>query len=361
MANGAVIQAIHSCAVQACILVLLAAAGCARLSAPAPDDPVQEFTLPPLEDSVISLPLTIRSRADRSPEGSGAEGGRGSAAERLKKFLNRQAAKFDEGALQNEYAQMAAGWAWDALQTPIKLKEDYYLALNPQALRLSLPQEGSTGAGNAFAVVELIARPKITAAPAQEFSRPTPSFSTTTAQQGKGFHLALKTELSFTRLSLELTERFKNKTYTTAGRRFVVENVLMYASGASAVLAARVSGDVEGTLYLSGIPRYDRETRRLFLDKLDYTLATRDLLATAAEWMLHSELRGRLEEKTTWPLGDRLDEARELLTGALNRDLGRHVSLSGTIARIELQALGLTRDAIRAVFRADGVVELKVF
>ncbi len=349
----------------ACLILILSLSGCARLSIPAPDDPVTQLVQPAIEDSVITLPLTVQTKTaglDRLLEGGGNESSHGSISGKIRKFLNKQATKLDDCLLQNEYIQLAAGWAWQALQSPLKLKEDYYLLLNPEALKLSLPAERSEISEGTFAVVELIAKPKIVAGKApQVISRSTPSLTLEAVPQGKGFHLALETEISFAFISRELTERLKNKIYAMGNRSMKIEGIRVYASGDSAVLEVRISGDREGTLYLSGIPHYDAGTRKLVIRNLDYTVATKNILVKAADWMVHTELRARLEEQAQWPLGERIDEAGVLLTKALNREINRHIAISGTISRVQPVAIGLTMDSIKAVLAVDGAVKLKVF
>ena len=349
----------------ACLLLILSVSGCARLSIPAPDDPVQQLVQPAIEDSVITLPLTVQTKTaggDRLSEGGGNDNPRGTIAGKIRKFLNRQTAKFDDRLLQHAYVQLAAGWAWEALQSPVKLKDDYYLLLNPEALKLLFPAEHGDASESTLAVMELLAKPKIAVGKApQVISRSTPSISLATVPQGKGFHLALETEVSFALISGELTDRLKNKTYVMGGRSMTIEGIRVYASGSSAVLEVRVSGDREGTLYLSGIPQYNAETRKLSIRNIDYTVATKNILVHTADWMVHTELRARLEEQAQWPLGERIDEAGVLLTKALNREINRHIAITGTISRVQPVAIGLTLDSIKAVLVVDGAVELKVF
>jgi len=353
-ADACIRRAAHIAA--ACMLAAMLG-GCARFSVPAPDNPIQSVVLPAVEDSVIQLPLKLELR------GTGLhsllEGLPGQTGGRVRKFLNRQALKYDEGFVQQEFVQRAAAAVWEAGQTPMNLGDDFPLVLNPRAVRLVIPQQSAVSDGT-VAVLELVARPKLVAgAPPAIVSHATPSISLSSETEGAGFHVALETEIPFERISRELTERQKEKSYSLGGTVHI-NGVRMYASGASVILEAEVAGDRQGTLYLSGMPYYDAGKRMLTVHGLDYTLATRDVLARSADWLLHSGIREKIAEQAQWPLAERLDAARELLTRALNRDINSRVSLTGSVTRIEPVAAGVTPGSLKAVFRVDGTAEFKV-
>jgi hypothetical protein len=149
--------------------------------------------------------------------------------------------------------------------------------------------------------------------------------------------------------------------YPANGKTVIVEKVRLYGSGASVVMAISVKGTVKGTIYLTGMPSYDSSTRTLSVQNPEYTVETKQVLVRAADWLLHSGMRDRIAERATWPIGDRIDAEKEILSRALNRDLNEHVNISGKIYDLRPVSVGVTANAIRVVLVADGTVEVSVF
>jgi hypothetical protein len=339
---------------------------CASLPIPAPQDAAIAFEQPPIEDSTIAVPLSVSIRSgipaiDSFLERQGSDGSVGSAAARVRKFLERQASKHED-LLQNEYVKQAAVRAWDALQQPVRVQDDVFLLLNPESLQVSPSTEQNGMNRGAVAVLEITARPKLFAGSRPEpASHPTPSFTVGSAPRHKGFHLALESVISFDFVGRELTEQFRNKVYAHKGRTLKIEDVRAYASGKAVVLAVRIDGERKGTIYLSGIPEYDGASRSLVLRNLDYTVETRNVLDRIADWMLHTELRRKLEDRAKWPLDRRMDEARRVLDSALNREITQHVAFEGAVKDIRPVFVGCVAGSIKTVLVADGDVEVRVF
>ncbi|HTG00600.1 MAG TPA: DUF4403 family protein [Nitrospirota bacterium] len=341
----------------ACVLLVLAMAGCAHFVVPAPHDPVVPLVPPHIEDSLIVLPLRVQTNIPGVD--SLLEDPHGALGARIRKFLSRQASKFDDQLLRSESVQHIAGLAWETLQSPVRIADDTYLLLDLQAMRLSIPPLGREGAENVHAILELTARPKILAGVAPEtISRSTPSLSLAAAPGTTGFRVVVESETSFSKISAALTEQQKGKIYRLGNSVVQIAGVRLYPSGKDVVLEVHVTGDKEGTVYLSGVPDYDIASQTLYLRNLDYTVDTRNVLDRAAEWMLHTEIRGKMEEQARWPLGERMEDAARHLNKALNRELTSHLYLTGTISRIQPVAVGVTAHSIKAVFTLEGAAEL---
>jgi hypothetical protein len=93
---------------------------------------------------------------------------------------------------------------------------------------------------------------------------------------------------------------------------------------------------------------------------VEYTIETQQVLAKAADWLLHTKLQESLAERATWPMGDKIDAAKDQLSNALNRDLNQYVSLKGKILTLRPGAVGITATSLTAVFIVDGIVEMNV-
>ncbi len=338
--------------------------GCAHITIPAPESPVIPLSEPVIEDSTINLPITVSLKSlSHDLERAFSKGNEHdrtdqerNIAGKIQGFLQRQASKKDNNLLQSFYVRQVAGRAWDALQGPVKLTDDLFLLINPRAATISpLSEPGDT----IRVVVGLVAKPKLVARPVPSTpAQPLPTLTLTAVPPEKGFHIALESELSFEYLGNELTKKMGGREYPANGATLVIENVTLYGSGDAVVVAVRVKGAVRGAIYLTGTPLYDEAARSFALRNLEYTVETKQVLVKAADWLLHSRLKDSLAERTTWFVGDRIDAAKGLLAGALNRKLNQHVGISGNIGVLRLVSVGITKNSIKAVLVADGTAEL---
>ncbi len=278
-------------------------------------------------------------------------------AGKIRGFFQRQTLK-KENLAENPFLRQQIGKAWDALQKPIRLKDGWSLLLQPQSVSLSALSEESETVG---LVAEVVGKPVLVAGPAAPTGlQALPAFSISDAPVDKGFHISLQTELPFDRLGEELTNRLKGKSYTAAGNTFSVKKVRVYGSGDSLVVGATLSGDIRGTVYLAGTPRYDPSSQEFSLGNLDYTLETRQALVRAADWMMHSDLRDAIAKKAAWNATDRIAQAKADLTTALNRTLNTQVSIRGTIESVRPSAIGFTQTGLSVFLEAAGSVEINV-
>ncbi len=286
--------------------------------------------------------------------------GRESAiAGKIQEFLRRQASKNENSLLQNRYLRRQVGLVWDTLQSPIKLTNDLYLLINPQAVHVSVPE---TPGDTVSVVAGVVAKPRIViGAPMPMTAQSLPEISMSPAQPETGFHIALESELPFDILGKELTKKMQGRTYSARGKTVIVEKVRLYGSGSSIVMAISVKGTVKGTVYLTGIPAYDGSTRTLSVHNPEYTIETKQVLVQAADWLLHSSIRDSIAERATWPIGDRIDAEKDILSRALNRNVNDHVNVSGKIYDLRPVSVGITSNSIRVVLVADGTVEVRVF
>jgi hypothetical protein len=341
--------------------------GCAHFTVPAPAALVRPLAETAIENSTITLPITlsiksfVRDIRRMLPQNKSSDDHdqREKIAGALQEFLNRQASRINTDYLSNVYLREKTQHAWDALQSPIKLSNDLSLVLNPQAVYVSPPPAVAGQVDDIHIVVELVARPKLVAGSLPHIpARSLPNFSG--APSGRGFHLALETELSFDFISRELAKRMVGREYMIDAKKIIIENVRLYGSGYLVVMMVRINGAVRGSVYLTGMPAYDESTRTLFVKNVEYSVETKQTLAHVADWLLHARLRESLADQAKWFIGDKIDVEKELLSKGLNRNLGQQVSISGTIDSIRPVAVGMTERSLKAVLVMDGAVGVKV-
>lgn len=337
------------------LLLILIVSGCTGLKIPPPDAPVTPLPEPPIETSTLSVPVTLS--LDNVLSDLGFEGSRDRIGGSVRRFLKKQALKNETRLVQNKFVRQQLDRVWSAVQKTIPLENGLSLHLNPEALSVStLPDQEE----NITLILGFKAKPRITAAGVAVVPRPLPEISIAPPPRDKGFHISLESELPFEQLSREMTDRLKGTILSGKDGTVTIEKVRVYGSGQSLVAAVDVKGSANGTVYLYGTPGYDPATRSLALRDADYTLETRDVLSRSADWLLHTGMQEKLARRAVWPIGDRIDTARESMSSALNKQVYDQVRIKGRITDLRPLFVGLTPTGIRAVLQADGNVDIQV-
>jgi len=358
-----ILQAIVAAGV---FVVVAGVTGCTRLSIPAPEDFVKPMAEPAVENSTITLPVsisltTISPDIDRLLQGNNGQVGStstGSIAGRLQKYLNRQMAKIDTNTiLSSERFRQEVGRIWNVVQNPILLADDFYLLLEPKGVGVAAPITSGAQNDSITIILGLIARPKLIVGTLPKMSmQPLPDLIS--MPSASGFHIAIESQLPLDFLNRELTSKLKGREFSVNDKKIVIENVRIYCSGNEAVLAIKVKGSLKGTVFFSGTPMYDATDRDVVIKNLDYTVDTNQVLAKFADWFFHTKLRESLSTQAKWHIGNKIDGMHDLLLKALNRNLDRHVTISGAINKIRPVAVGMTTGSFKAIFIADGTAEL---
>ncbi|MBL7726737.1 MAG: DUF4403 family protein, partial [Dinghuibacter sp.] len=110
-----------------------------------------------------------------------------------------------------------------------------------------------------------------------------------------------------------------------------VDAASVLASGGNRLtLKVKVSGSVNGTVYLTGKPVTDAQGW-LTVQELDYDIATRNLLLGTAEWMLNKKITRKLNEMARFELNAYLQRFQQTMSQALNRDWGKGIRSTGRV------------------------------
>ena len=67
-----------------------------------------------------------------------------------------------------------------------------------------------------------------------------------------------------------MTKNFAGQEFGSGSKKVKVQNVAIWHKNSKMVIALDVLGSVNGTIYLTGFPQYNPQTKEIFFDKLDY-------------------------------------------------------------------------------------------
>jgi hypothetical protein len=257
-------------------------------------------------------------------------------------------------------ARKRAETVWQKLQEPVELAPNQWLEFNPRDARVS--PITSNGTLVVKASVNLTMEPRIVNGSKPLKSQlPLPALQLTPVLQ-EGFHLALPITVDYGRINPRLEQDMIGQEFRTPlGDRVKVEGVQLYGSGDKLILAVKVSGGVNGTLYATGTPTFDEGAGVLRFVDLDFTVDTRNVLVRSANWMFHQDILSELTAQAFIDLSGQLQSLRSRLETALTRDLGPGARLEGEVSTLRPRGIYPTAGGVEVHMIAEGTmwVELR--
>lgn len=245
---------------------------------------------------------------------------------------------------------------WPKLQSPQPLSPGVWLTLRPEAMNVGAISGNQNQLETAISIT---ARPRIDSAgkaPATPRSAP-PAIGM--AQIGNGFHIALESHISLQTLDQLLNAQLANKPLAANGRTLLIKTLRMYGNEDRAVISMTLEEPIKGEIYLMARPVFDALSNTLYFDKLDYSLATADLLAKSASWLLSDTVKSRIAESARI----RFDEDLPKMLGelkSLNMPLGNSIHLQGRLDKLRPATFYFTQEAAHAYLIADGKLEFRM-
>ena len=166
---------------------------------------------------------------------------------------------------------------------------------------------------------------------------------------------------SYADASRIITRNFAGQVFGSDSKKVTVQTVNMWHKAGKLVVALDVLGSVNGTIYLTGFPQYNAETKEMFFDKLDYALDTKSRLMRTANWLAQGLILKKIQQNCRYSIAPNLDEAKKSMSQYLNNFSPMPgVFVNGKIENIDFQKIQLTNKAIIAFVKVGATVNVSV-
>jgi hypothetical protein len=250
-------------------------------------------------------------------------------------------------------AKQRAETVWRKLQEPFEFSPNQWLIFHPREARVS--PITSNGTLIVQTSVNLVMDPKIVNGSRPDIAAaPLPPLQLAPLSR-EGFHLALPMTVDYRRINQRLEQEMIGQEFRTpVGDTVRVEGVQLYGSGDKLILALRVSGGVNGTLYTTGTPVFDESRGVLKFVDLDFTVDTRNVLVRSANWMFHENMLSSLKSEAYIDLSSQLQTMRSRLAMALTRELGPDARLQGEVMTLRPRGIYPTAAGVEVHIIAEG-------
>ena len=158
-----------------------------------------------------------------------------------------------------------------------------------------------------------------------------------------------------------MTKNFAGQEFGSGSKKIKVLNVGIWHKADKMVIALDVLGTVNGTIYLTGFPQYNEETKEIYFDKLDYALDTKNKLMRTANWLAQGLVLRKIQESCRYSIVPNLEEAKQNMAAYLkNYSPMPGVFVNGKMEDIQFDKIQLTNKAIVAFIKINGTVNVSV-
>jgi hypothetical protein len=166
---------------------------------------------------------------------------------------------------------------------------------------------------------------------------------------------------TFAEASKIMTKNFAGEEFGSGSKKVKVQKVNIWHKNDKMVIALDVLGTVNGTIYLTGFPQYNEQTKEVYFDKLDYALDTKNKLMRTANWLAQGMVLRKIQESCRYSIVPNLEEGKQNMAAYLkNYSPMPGVFVNGKMDDIQFQKIQLTNKAIIAFIKVNGTVNVSV-
>jgi len=250
---------------------------------------------------------------------------------------------------------------WKDIQVPMKISDEYPLWVKITPLEVStIPLQGSTN--QVIHTVGIKAWTELTFGdePGYQVNETLPDLKIT-SRLDNDLNVSLALDVPFPHIIDIARQQLVGYTYRQGKYLVEVKDIFLFGSGDKLIVALNIAGSVNGTIYLSGKPAYNKETSAIGVNDLEFDIRTTNVLIKSASWLFHQNLVQTLEQKLSFPIAEQLQSAQKQLQSYLdvNRKM-EYFRISGNIDRPEIGNILITRESIKAVIVFRGKVNVKL-
>ncbi|UFH47585.1 DUF4403 family protein [Flavobacterium galactosidilyticum] len=158
-----------------------------------------------------------------------------------------------------------------------------------------------------------------------------------------------------------ITKNFYGQEFGSGSKKVKVQKVAIWHKNGKMIITLDLLGSVNGTIYLSGFPKYNEQTKEIFFDQLNYVLDTKNKLMRTANWLAEGIVLKKIEQSCRYSLKPNLEEGQKsMMTYLKNYSPMQGVFINGKIDEIQFQKIQLTNQAIIAFIKVKGLVNVSV-
>lgn len=264
-----------------------------------------------------------------------------------------------------EYVPMAQyiQEVWSMVQDPLDLSATgmkAWLKITPKNL-YTTPISGTNGQIKTTIGIQCLSEIYMDHLPAEkekELSMPQLKMYSNTDEKACVNILA---DIPYSTIDTIANSMMKGESFGEGRHTIFLDSMEFYGQEDKLVIGVHVHGFINGAVYLSGTPYYEKETSSIRIKEVDYKLKTKNVLAKIVNLFYKKGLKSMIEEKVVISIKENLDWAKEMSRSELfNKELMENVYLNGMLNQLDVDGIYLTSSGLKASINLSGKFSLRI-
>ena len=252
-----------------------------------------------------------------------------------------------------------AGKGWQMLFEPFKIPGEYnaWLSITPYSVAV-VPVEGGQGHMRLGAAItsdveclldKVPPKGKVTSLPDLQIIK----------SAADTFKVNLLADIPYTSINKMLSDQITDSVFTFGSRHIRFETFRVYGNNEKIAVETKISGSLNGILYLTGLPYFNPADTTLRIKNLKFDIKTQSLLIKSASWLFNSRIEKTMEKSIAVPFRDNVSEVEKQMTYFLKHyPLGFGFELIGKLKKLTVSDLYLTPESVKANIVFSGNLSL---
>ncbi|MFY8186850.1 MAG: DUF4403 family protein [Flavobacterium sp.] len=158
-----------------------------------------------------------------------------------------------------------------------------------------------------------------------------------------------------------ITQNFKGQKIGEGSKKIIIEEVQLWQQSGKLIVDLKVSGNLNGHLYLAGFPMYNAQTKEIFFDQLNYVLDTKNVLHRSANWLLKGTFLAAIRENCRYSIQKELLKSKDQLDFFLNNyQPQKGIQINGKTGEIAFKRITLTNTGLAAFLGVEGEAKIEI-
>lgn len=251
--------------------------------------------------------------------------------------------------------------AWNAIQDPVLLDEQYQMWTKTTPLSISMTPIQTVGnAIQAKIAIECMNDVTFGKEPGFRANTVLPEL-TLIDDVPDEFTMQFAAEVPFPEAERLARAAMAGQTFESGKKNVKIEDVRLWGSDDRVVVNTRLSGSFNGEIYFIGKPEFNAMDNSLEVKDLDFHVDTKNTLLRSASWLFKGPIRKKMAAAMTFPLAENIGAVRSSAQESLtNYEIQPGILLNGKLDSVGVQRVRVTPAGIRADLFSKGKVGVDV-
>ncbi len=267
----------------------------------------------------------------------------------------------DAGFEQSLDLKTNAKSAWLEMQKPMLLSEEYglWLRVSPKSIS-ALPITGGKGIIRHTSSIQAVTECFTGKQPPSKINSSLPELQTVN-KMNDDFVANVVSYIGYEYLDSITQNMLVNTSYDFGKKKILITGVSVYGNENKMIIAADVTGSINGKLYFSGLPSYRAADSSIIFRDLQFAMQTKNVLLKSASWLANSEIEKLIGKKMSYPIGADVRETYDMMVESLKRyEIGEGFYVTGNLSGLEVQQPVLVPAGIVAPVSIKGKLAIKL-